>query len=509
VKGKERTVSGLNRERNRRIQITGANLTHGHINIGGHYDFFPQDSLGAPRKKVRRGVPILIELEGMNGVIESDIGTDAKTGKPRRQLRNRTWKTFYAHQNIKAGDWVCLERLSERRYRVRAENGNGQNGTKKTVLEFFAGIGLVRMGLEPDGWRVVYANDVDAQKREMYDAHFGDADKHFQLEDVHKINAADLPDAILATASFPCTDLSLAGGRKGLRGKESSAFFGFLQVLRDMGGRRPPLVLLENVPGFLTSHGGKDFEEAMRGLNELGYAVDPFILDARWFVPQSRARLFIVGSALGDSSDQGWELLSPSRVRPGLVCDFVTSHPNIRWAIRGLPEPPKQAEKKLKDIIDDLPNDAPEWWNKERAEYLYNQMSPRHRAIADLWISKRVWSYGTVFRRVRQQPDGEKRSMGELRSDGFAGCLRTPKGGSGRQILFKAGYGKYAARLLTPNECAKLMGAEGFRIQAPLNQALFGFGDAVCVSVITWIAEHYLRSVVCELERSKSEFVMS
>ena len=168
--GKEQTVIGFNGDRKRRIQITGANLRYGHINIGGHYDFFPRDSRGASRKEVRQGVPILIELEGMNGVIKSDIGTEAKTGKPRRQLRNRTWKTFYTHQNIKAGDWVCLERLSERRYRARVENGNGQSRLKKTFLEFFAGIGLVRMGLEAGGWRVVYANDLDAQKREMYDS---------------------------------------------------------------------------------------------------------------------------------------------------------------------------------------------------------------------------------------------------------------------------------------------------------------------------------------------------
>ena len=82
--------------------------------------------------------------------------------------------------------------------------------------------------------------------------------------------------------------------------------------------------------------------------------------------------------------------------------------------------------------------------------------------------------------------------MAELRTDGVAGCLRTPKGGSGRQILFKAGFGRYMARLLTPRECASLMGADGYKIVAPLNQALFGFGDAVCVPVVEWIAEHYL-----------------
>jgi DNA (cytosine-5)-methyltransferase 1 len=113
-------------------------------------------------------------------------------------------------------------------------------------------------------------------------------------------------------------------------------------------------------------------------------------------------------------------------------------------------------------------------------------------------IAQRKWSYGTVFRRIRHG-----KSMAELRTDGLAGCLRTPRGGSGRQILFKAGYGKHFARLLTPRECARLMGANNYAIDVPLNQALFGFGDAVCVPVIKWIAANYLNPVLSELVKAR------
>ena len=89
--------------------------------------------------------------------------------------------------------------------------------------------------------------------------------------------------------------------------------------------------------------------------------------------------------------------------------------------------------------------------------------------------------------------------MAELRNDGIAGCLRTPRGGSGRQILIKAGYGAVKLRLLTPRECARLMGADHFVINTTLNKALFGFGDAVCVPVIAWIAENYLNPLVDEM----------
>jgi DNA (cytosine-5)-methyltransferase 1 len=124
-------------------------------------------------------------------------------------------------------------------------------------------------------------------------------------------------------------------------------------------------------------------------------------------------------------------------------------------------------------------------------------MSPRHREIADGMISGTTASYGTVFRRVRNG-----RSMAELRTDGIAGCLRTPRGGSGRQILFMGSQGKYRVRLLTPRECARLMGADDYILTKTLNlnQALFGFGDAVCVDVIEWIATHYLNPVFDELK---------
>jgi DNA-cytosine methyltransferase len=157
------------------------------------------------------------------------------------------------------------------------------------AAEFFAGIGLVRLALERKGWNVVFANDIDAEKAEMYRTNWP-KDKHLCVQDIHLLNADEVPTCELFTASFPCNDLSIAGRWEGLDGKESSAFWGLIRVLRDLGDRRPPLIMIENVVGFLMSKNGRDFEKALLALNELGYVVDAFILNAVHWVPQSRSR---------------------------------------------------------------------------------------------------------------------------------------------------------------------------------------------------------------------------
>jgi DNA (cytosine-5)-methyltransferase 1 len=391
-------------------------------------------------------------------------------------LLDRGWKVArFWETDVNRDADACVEALS-----TSAAEPSLSLVPRRTVAEFFAGIGLMRYALERQGWRVAFANDIDPKKVRMYQAHFGDA---LHLGDVHAIDPASVPSVSMATASFPCNDLSLAGGRKGLAGRHSSAFWGFLRVLEGMGGRRPPLVLVENVPGFLTSDGGRDLHAALRSLNDLGYAVDLFLLDAIHFVPQSRKRLFIVGQPPGLIAGK----------RPPAIQRFIERHPGITWTIRVLPDPPDRSAT-LPDVLDE----EAQWWDRERSAYLLSQMAGSHREVADAAIRKRRWTYGTVFRRVRSG-----KTVAELRVDGIAGCLRTPRGGSARQILFKAGYGRYDCRLLTGRECARLMGAGDYRMDVPGNQALFGFGDAVCVPAIEWIGTHYLTPLCNELIRGK------
>lgn len=370
----------------------------------------------------------------------------------------------------------------------RTNDGNAAGSLR--VAEFFAGIGLVRLAIESRGWQVVFANDFDEQKAEMYRANFR-ADE-LRTDDVHSLRADELPDCDLFTASFPCNDLSIAGAMAGLNGKQSSAFWGLTRLLRELGDRRPRLVLLENVVGFLMSHSGKDFETAMLALNELGYTCDAMILNAASFTPQSRQRLFIVATRAPKERLRN-SVAEAGGARPPILSDYINSHPNIDWDIRPLSEPPAQTAK-LTDILEDLPDSDSAWWSDERAKYFFSQFSERHLAVARKMVARTDYSYGTAFRRVRKG-----KSMAELRTDGIAGCLRTPRGGSGRQILFKAGKGRYKVRLMTARECARLQGVpDSYVIDVPLNKALFGFGDAVCVPVVEWIIDNHLAPTAAE-----------
>jgi DNA (cytosine-5)-methyltransferase 1 len=176
-----------------------------------------------------------------------------------------------------------------------------------------------------------------------------------------------------------------------------------------------------------------------------------------------------------------------SGARPKALAEFIVEHRNIVWDIAELPTLPDHGAR-LTDIIEELPDNDPHWWNKKRAEYFMNQLSEKHLADAQRMIDGHRITYATAFRRVRN-----KKSMAELRTDGIAGCLRTPRGGSGRQILFRAGNGNYKVRLLTARECARLQGVpDSYVVNVPLNKALFGFGDAVCVPAVEWVVRECL-----------------
>ena len=364
----------------------------------------------------------------------------------------------------------------------------------KTFCEFFAGVGLVREGLEASGWSCVYANDIDPKKRQAYDARFG-ASGHFHLGDVGATDEVTrrVPGRpFLATASFPCADLSLAGHYRGLvEGFHSSTFFGFAKVLESLGGRKPPVVLLENVPGFLSSRGGDDFALAARRLADLGYWLDAVVLDACHFTPQSRPRVFVFGVDAelrpeeGASPGRLWPSDDASPLRPRRIREFKAKlRLSTGWVTLPLPPPPVRVQR-LSDVID---TDAGQpWWGEADVRRHVEMMSDPHRCRVEGVVRSGERWVGTIFRRIR-----ERTQRSEVRFDGLAGCLRTPRGGSAKQIVIVADRGVLRMRWMTPREYARLQGVPDFPLVGTTTQQLWGFADAVCVPAVRWIDRHAL-----------------
>src|SRR5208282_2971146 len=160
-------------------------------------------------------------------------------------------------------------------FRVQSDmlsaRGMSRGMGKPTFYEFFAGGGMARAGLGPE-WTCLFANDFDFKKSATYNVNWGSG--VLTTADIRQIAAADVPGyADLVWASFPCQDLSLAGGGAGLKGERSGTFWPFWDVVKGVvaEGRGPKLISLENVLGTLTSHGGRDFEAICKTLADADY----------------------------------------------------------------------------------------------------------------------------------------------------------------------------------------------------------------------------------------------
>ena len=365
-----------------------------------------------------------------------------------------------------------------------------QGDSAAPFYEFFAGGGFARLGLEPH-FRCVYANDRDPAKARAYRAAFGEDD--FHESDINAVRVADLPGrADLAWASFPCQDLSLAGARAGLNAPRSGAFWGFHRLMQGLCAedRAPAILALENVSGLLSSHGGADFATLIEALAKLGYRCGALEIDAALFAPQSRPRLFIIAARAPKPDLICAEPEAPFH-SSGLRLAVERLSPEARraWIWWRLPTPPLR-NANLDDSLEHG-NDLA-WHEPAQTERLIAQMSALQRARIDAIQQAGRSAVGAVFRRIRVE-NGARVQRAEARFDGVAGCLRTPAGGSSRQMLLFVTPEGMRSRLMTPREAARLMGApDHYPLPAGQTAALHLVGDAVSANVVRWLAENLL-----------------
>lgn len=358
--------------------------------------------------------------------------------------------------------------------------------------EFFAGGGMARLGLGP-GWNCAFANDFDRLKAATYRANFPDAAGHFHEGDVWKLEPGALaPRVDLAWASSPCQDFSLAGARAGLGGGRSSAFFGFWRLIEALGVDGPRAVVIENVSGLLTSHGGADFAALCRALADQGYSFGALEIDAGRFLPQSRPRVFVIATREPPHP----RLVGDSPFQTRAVRDAHARLPEdlaARWIWWGA-EAPSVRNTDLASLLE--PDADVVWHEAARTERLLDLMGPLHRARIEAAKSSGARSVGAVFNRMRVV-DGKKVQRSEVRFDGLAGCLRTPRGGSSRQTLVVIEGDRVRSRLLSPREGARLMGLpDSYVLPTAATGALHVAGDGVVVPVVRWLAATILEPLL-------------
>jgi DNA (cytosine-5)-methyltransferase 1 len=378
----------------------------------------------------------------------------------------------------------------------------------RTFYEFFAGGGMARAGLG-EGWLCLFANDFDERKALSYSANWGAA--HLVVEDIAKVRVNTLPrEADLAWASFPCQDLSLAGDGAGLKGVRSGSFWPFWRLVDRLVRRnRPPaMVVLENVCGALTSHGGADFTAICTALRKSGYRFGAMVLDAVHFVPQSRPRLFIV--ALRNEWSASEDLMGGGPQSPwhtqGVLAAFqrLPAKCKANWIWWKLPGAPTRTTN-LEDVIERNPKGV-DWHTGAETKRLLAMMSDIHLAKVTAALRDGRRTVGCIYKRMRVDEHGNRVQRAEVRFDGISGCLRTPVGGSSRQIIIEVEKNQVNTRLLSPREAARLMGLpEDYVLPERYNDAYHLAGDGVVVPVVRFLARHLLEPLLKSVEGYRRE----
>lgn len=329
-----------------------------------------------------------------------------------------------------------------------------------TFIDLFAGIGGLRRGFESIGGRCVFTSEWDKYSQKTYAANFPD-DDHEINGDITKIDVADIPAHDVLLAGFPCQPFSIAGVSKknalgrahGFEDKTQGTLF--FDVARIIKHHQPAAFLLENVRNLISHDKGKTFQTIKDVLTEeLGYTIDFRVINGRYWTPQHRERIFIVGFR----EDQAF-----------------------RFADMKLPD----AAPKLEVILH--PGDG-----SEAPDQRFT-MGNSGRVADKYTLTDNLWSYLQRYKE-KHQAAGNGFGFGLVGPGDVARTLSARYHKDGSEILVKQ-EGKSVPRRLTPRECARLMGfdsAQGNEFIIPVSdtQAYRQFGNSVVVPAVKAVAEH-------------------
>ena len=135
--------------------------------------------------------------------------------------------------------------------------------------------------------------EIDVYARKTYAKNFGHEPEY---RDVREIKPGELPDFDCLCAGFPCQAFSIAGKRRGFEDTRGTLFFEIVRIARE---KQPSILFLENVKGLVSHDKGETFRIILETLDELGYDVEWQVINSKYFVPQNRERIFIIGHLRG------------------------------------------------------------------------------------------------------------------------------------------------------------------------------------------------------------------
>ncbi|MEK3883644.1 DNA (cytosine-5-)-methyltransferase [Paenibacillus sp. PL2-23] len=375
------------------------------------------------------------------------------------ELLGKSERTIYRWENGESLPEENLLRELKTIYNVRSGQ-QPENDINFRFIDLFAGIGGLRKAFESIGGKCVFTSEWDLACRKTYQTNY-ECD-HPVNGDIRDVDLNDMPQYDVLVAGFPCQPFSIAGvSKKNSLGRphgfhdatQGTLFFDVAQMIEH---HRPKAFLLENVKNLVSHDKGNTFKVILRTLKEeLGYHVDFRVIDAKYFVPQHRERIFIVGFR----DDVGFAFNDMALPQSGPKLGSIL-HPENGTEV---PEPPYTEE-------------------------------PESRVAEKYTLSDRLWEYLQNYAE-KHRAKGNGFGYGLFGPDDIARTLSARYYKDGSEILIRQ-EGKNPRRL-TPRECARLMGfdkpgQQSFVIPVSDTQAYKQFGNSVAVPVVEKVAAHML-----------------